>query len=215
MADFTRAKQTKTHEPTRIPLKDYADRHISALYRNPAASLWEDIAVDRMSTAALTRCSSTPSTANGNLCRAGLARTPAVAVGARRRQFYLPQTKSTEPHRRPERCSSSRSLTICAVLPNSRNGHAVEKLKLAVLIDGENAQAAVIEPLLAEVAKYGTASVKRIYADWTKLQHRCVYQRYAFPWGVRGSVASSAIAYYLSPAYEAMKPCPCHNITPM
>jgi uncharacterized LabA/DUF88 family protein len=39
--------------------------------------------------------------------------------------------------------------------------------KLAVLIDADNAQAAIIEELLAEIAKYGTASVKRIYGDWT------------------------------------------------
>lgn len=39
--------------------------------------------------------------------------------------------------------------------------------KLAVLIDADNAQAAIIEDLLAEIAKYGTASVKRIYGDWT------------------------------------------------
>lgn len=38
---------------------------------------------------------------------------------------------------------------------------------LAVLIDADNAQASAIEPLLAEVAKYGTASVKRAYGDWT------------------------------------------------
>jgi uncharacterized LabA/DUF88 family protein len=39
--------------------------------------------------------------------------------------------------------------------------------KLAVLIDADNAQPAIIEGLLAEVAKYGVASVKRIYGDWT------------------------------------------------
>jgi uncharacterized LabA/DUF88 family protein len=39
---------------------------------------------------------------------------------------------------------------------------------LAVLIDADNTQPAIIEPLLAEVAKYGRASVKRIYGDWTK-----------------------------------------------
>jgi uncharacterized LabA/DUF88 family protein len=38
---------------------------------------------------------------------------------------------------------------------------------LAVLIDADNAQPAVIEGLLAEVAKYGTATVRRIYGDWT------------------------------------------------
>lgn len=38
---------------------------------------------------------------------------------------------------------------------------------LAVLIDADNASPTVIEGLLAEVAKLGTASVKRIYGDWT------------------------------------------------
>ncbi len=40
-------------------------------------------------------------------------------------------------------------------------------LRLAVLIDADNAQAAVIENLLAEVARYGEANVKRIYGDFT------------------------------------------------
>jgi len=45
---------------------------------------------------------------------------------------------------------------------------AVEKTeRLAVLIDADNTQPAIIEGLLAEVAKYGTANVKRIYGDWT------------------------------------------------
>jgi uncharacterized LabA/DUF88 family protein len=39
--------------------------------------------------------------------------------------------------------------------------------KLAVLIDAENAQPEIIEGLLAEIALYGTASVKRIYGNWT------------------------------------------------
>ncbi|KAH8175224.1 NYN domain-containing protein [Sarocladium implicatum] len=39
--------------------------------------------------------------------------------------------------------------------------------KLAVLIDADNAQPAAAGLLLAEVAKYGTASVKRVYGDWT------------------------------------------------
>ena len=38
---------------------------------------------------------------------------------------------------------------------------------LAVLIDADNAQASIIEGLLTEVAKFGVASVKRIYGDWT------------------------------------------------
>ncbi len=39
--------------------------------------------------------------------------------------------------------------------------------KLAVLIDADNAQPSIIEELLAEIAKFGIASVKRIYGDWT------------------------------------------------
>jgi uncharacterized LabA/DUF88 family protein len=39
--------------------------------------------------------------------------------------------------------------------------------KLAVLIDADNAQASVAAELLAEVARYGTATVKRAYGDWT------------------------------------------------
>ncbi len=42
--------------------------------------------------------------------------------------------------------------------------------RLAVLIDADNASARLIEPLLEEVAKYGTAHVKRIYGDWTSTQ---------------------------------------------
>jgi uncharacterized LabA/DUF88 family protein len=40
-------------------------------------------------------------------------------------------------------------------------------IRLAVLIDADNAQASITEGLLAEVAKYGTAHVKRAYGDWT------------------------------------------------
>ena len=39
--------------------------------------------------------------------------------------------------------------------------------RLAVLIDAENTQASIIDALLAEIAKYGIASVRRIYGDWT------------------------------------------------
>ena len=39
--------------------------------------------------------------------------------------------------------------------------------KLAVLIDADNAQPSIVEGLLSEIAKYGTANVKRIYGDWT------------------------------------------------
>lgn len=40
-------------------------------------------------------------------------------------------------------------------------------VKLAVLIDAENASPGVADDLLTEIANYGIASVKRIYGDWT------------------------------------------------
>ena len=44
---------------------------------------------------------------------------------------------------------------------------AQEALRLVVLIDADNASAAVTKELLEEVAKYGVATVKRAYGDWT------------------------------------------------
>ncbi len=42
-----------------------------------------------------------------------------------------------------------------------------ENKKLAVLIDADNAQASICSELMAEIAKFGIASVKRVYGDWT------------------------------------------------
>jgi uncharacterized LabA/DUF88 family protein len=44
---------------------------------------------------------------------------------------------------------------------------STETNRLAVLIDADNASAAMAKELLEEVAKYGTATVKRAYGDWT------------------------------------------------
>ncbi|MCT9001043.1 NYN domain-containing protein [Microbacterium memoriense] len=41
---------------------------------------------------------------------------------------------------------------------------------LAVLIDADNVSASKIGAVLTEVARFGTASVKRIYGDWTNTQ---------------------------------------------
>ncbi|KAE8166903.1 NYN domain-containing protein [Aspergillus tamarii] len=41
-------------------------------------------------------------------------------------------------------------------------------LKLAVLIDADNAQSSVVDRLLSEITKYGTAHAKRAYGDWTR-----------------------------------------------
>lgn len=45
-----------------------------------------------------------------------------------------------------------------------------DSARLAVLIDADNASAKHVERLLAEIAKYGTASVRRAYGDWTSTQ---------------------------------------------
>lgn len=39
--------------------------------------------------------------------------------------------------------------------------------RLAVLIDADNTQPAIVDSLLEEIANYGVATVKRIYGDWT------------------------------------------------
>ncbi|MDE0374485.1 MAG: NYN domain-containing protein, partial [bacterium] len=39
--------------------------------------------------------------------------------------------------------------------------------QIALLIDGDNAQPSLIEDILAEVAKYGIVTTRRIYGDWT------------------------------------------------
>ncbi|MGE8449585.1 MAG: NYN domain-containing protein [Pseudomonadales bacterium] len=49
----------------------------------------------------------------------------------------------------------------------SKSSHATQQKHLAVLIDADNAQASIVEALFEEIAKYGIASVKRMYGDWT------------------------------------------------
>ncbi len=41
------------------------------------------------------------------------------------------------------------------------------KFNIAVLIDGDNAPAKLIKEILEEVSKYGKATIRRIYGDWT------------------------------------------------
>ncbi|CAG9932481.1 NYN domain-containing protein [Candidatus Nitrotoga arctica] len=58
---------------------------------------------------------------------------------------------------------------VILVSPRSVEKIEIEErtLRLAVLIDADNAQAVVIEGLLAEIARFGEATVKRIYGDFT------------------------------------------------
>lgn len=40
--------------------------------------------------------------------------------------------------------------------------------RFALLIDGDNAQASLLPQMLAEVSKYGTVIIRRVYGDWTE-----------------------------------------------
>lgn len=40
--------------------------------------------------------------------------------------------------------------------------------KIAILIDGDNAESSLIEQILSEAGKNGRVTIKRIYADWTE-----------------------------------------------
>jgi hypothetical protein len=64
----------------------------------------------------------------------------------------------------------------------AKNDSEELSMRLAVLIDADNAQATVIEGLLAEIARFGEATVKRIYGDFTSpasSSWKKVLQKYA------------------------------------
>lgn len=42
-----------------------------------------------------------------------------------------------------------------------------KKFNIAILIDGDNAQAKLLKETIEEVSKYGKATIRRIYGDWT------------------------------------------------
>lgn len=45
-----------------------------------------------------------------------------------------------------------------------------EEKKIAILVDGDNAQPKLLKQIVDEVAKYGKATIRRIYGDWTSPQ---------------------------------------------
>ena len=45
-----------------------------------------------------------------------------------------------------------------------------ESRLIAMLIDGDNGQPSLLEHILAETAKYGVVTTRRIYGDWTTSQ---------------------------------------------
>lgn len=42
--------------------------------------------------------------------------------------------------------------------------------KIALLVDGDNAQSKVLEDILEEASKYGKVTIRRVYGDWTTPQ---------------------------------------------
>jgi uncharacterized LabA/DUF88 family protein len=54
----------------------------------------------------------------------------------------------------------------------SADGPSVGRSRLAVLIDADNARASLAGQVLAEIATFGTAHVKRAYGDWTSTSLR-------------------------------------------
>ena len=91
----------------------------------------------------------------------------------RRPRHGRPRTRT--PRRRQHGAEAARILIRRRSMKNQnqqeRQGHQ-DQLKLAVLVDADNTQASIVEGLLAEIAKYGVASVKRIYGDWTSTNLR-------------------------------------------
>ena len=50
--------------------------------------------------------------------------------------------------------------------PNMTEEHQIDR-RMALLIDGDNAQASLVANILAEASKYGLVTIRRIYGDWT------------------------------------------------
>ena len=44
----------------------------------------------------------------------------------------------------------------------------VTNSRMAMLIDGDNAQPKLIELILSESSKYGKVTIRRVYGDWTQ-----------------------------------------------
>lgn len=56
-----------------------------------------------------------------------------------------------------------KEITVPAFIENKNTSEN----RIAVLIDAENVPSAYVKVMLEEIARYGTPTIKRIYADWT------------------------------------------------
>jgi hypothetical protein len=43
----------------------------------------------------------------------------------------------------------------------------IKNQKIALLVDGDNAQAKIMDLILEEASKYGKVTIRRVYGDWT------------------------------------------------
>jgi hypothetical protein len=59
-------------------------------------------------------------------------------------------------------------MSIAKINSNTIMSQTIKELKLAVLIDADNVPYSNVKGMMEEIAKFGTPTTKRIYADWTK-----------------------------------------------
>ena len=64
------------------------------------------------------------------------------------------------------------------------NPSPVEARSIALLVDGDNAEPGKIAQIMAEAAKYGTLTIRRIYGDWTSPQMSS-WKRHLHEWAVQ------------------------------
>ena len=48
----------------------------------------------------------------------------------------------------------------------------LKEKRVAILIDGDNAQSTLMEQIVVEASRYGNATIRRIYGDWTSSNMR-------------------------------------------
>ena len=123
---------------------------------------------DECSTGSVPQAGSAPRAFQGGVDRDGITVGGAIAVVP----FFPLYPKGRDGS---WECESSPSDMILCVSHPMTPTHTVTQAsasdeptkRLAVLIDADNAQPAVIEALLEEVARFGEATVRRIYGDFT------------------------------------------------
>lgn len=52
------------------------------------------------------------------------------------------------------------------------NSNDLKEKRIAILIDGDNAQSALMEQIVVEASRYGNVTIRRIYGDWTSSNMR-------------------------------------------